>query len=613
MVCNLLFGAIAALFSGLAPDFGPPASIPGSGSPHAVADFNGDGKPDIAMVRGAYFRTLLGLGDGSFQPALDSPLGGDGGQAVGFLAVGDFNGDGAPDLVTERNFGSQFNHCVIALGNGDGTFAPVYGVAGSAFANSNYVSVGDFNGDRISDLVVTHYLDTGGGWLQCAVSVLVNDGRGGFNVSQYLDFNFGANGFPGRTLVADFDRDGALDLALQQQDYADASLYGVSFMAGNGDGTFGGWDFHAFQFPTTVLVAIGYFPESHFFAGDFDGDGALDVAVGATLFMGNGDATFEPGVFLWEGDGAADFDRDGKLDVFGQTAPESVLIMLGLGDGSLRPPRATYVPDIHGYFAITAADFNRDGLPDLVVTTYSGLKVLINDGNWTGAPLPPAISIANNTFTEGDSGSSAGTVAVTLSAPSLLPVTVDFVTVADTATAGADYQHASGTVTFAPGETSKTIPVVIIGDTLAEPIYEYFKVVLSNPTNGVIATAEGVCAIYSEEQPNPISISDYSATEGKNGNKKFVFTVALAARTDQPVTVSYATADGTATTVDNDYFGATGTLTFAPGETSKTITVNVRGDKKREPDESFFVNLSGASANAVLADSQGVGTIVNDD
>jgi hypothetical protein len=91
-----------------------------------------------------------------------------------------------------------------------------------------------------------------------------------------------------------------------------------------------------------------------------------------------------------------------------------------------------------------------------------------------------------------------------------------------------------------------------------------------------------------------------------------VFTVTLSAAYDVPVTVDFATADGTARTGNSDYVGTTGTLTFAPGQTTKTVTVIVKGDKKKESNETFFVNLSGAT-NALMLDSQGVGTILNDD
>ena len=79
-----------------------------------------------------------------------------------------------------------------------------------------------------------------------------------------------------------------------------------------------------------------------------------------------------------------------------------------------------------------------------------------------------------------------------------------------------------------------------------------------------------------------------------------------------PVTVSYSTANGTATSRD-DYTAASGTLTFAPGETTKTITIRAKGDRKKESDETFFVNLFDVSGDAILLDAQGIGTILNDD
>src|SRR5207247_5332657 len=109
-----------------------------------------------------------------------------------------------------------------------------------------------------------------------------------------------------------------------------------------------------------------------------------------------------------------------------------------------------------------------------------------------------------------------------------------------------------------------------------------------------------------------IATPDVTGTEGKSATTNAVFTDTLASPSSQPVTVNYATADGTATLADNDYQFASGTLTFAPGQTNKTITVLVNGDIKFEPNETFQVNLSGAT-NSFIADNQGIGTIVNDD
>jgi len=114
-----------------------------------------------------------------------------------------------------------------------------------------------------------------------------------------------------------------------------------------------------------------------------------------------------------------------------------------------------------------------------------------------------------------------------------------------------------------------------------------------------------------EIAPPQISIDDLSFFEGDIGVMDVVLTVSVGEST-VPITVDYATADDSATTADNDYTASTGTLTFSPGDTSKTITVAVNGDTAAEQDETFLVNLSNA-VNAAILDNQGVGTIENDD
>src|SRR5262245_32994435 len=109
-----------------------------------------------------------------------------------------------------------------------------------------------------------------------------------------------------------------------------------------------------------------------------------------------------------------------------------------------------------------------------------------------------------------------------------------------------------------------------------------------------------------------LAISDVSLSElnGGGGNRAY-FSVTLSEPATETVTVNYQTANGSAM-AGNDYVAAAGTLTFVPGETSKTFYIQFIGDNKNEPDETFFVNLSGA-INADIVDGQGVGTIINDD
>src|SRR5262249_19644644 len=153
------------------------------------------------------------------------------------------------------------------------------------------------------------------------------------------------------------------------------------------------------------------------------------------------------------------------------------------------------------------------------------------------------------------------------------------------------------------------IAVTVLSDTVVEA-NETFAVNLSNPRVATIADGSGVGTIVNDDFA--LRISDVSKTEGRRGTTWFTFVVTLSAPASVPVTANFATADGTARVSDRDYVAASGTLTFAPGETSKTISIAVLGDAKKEADETFFLNLSGA-VNALIEDGQGLGTILNDD
>jgi hypothetical protein len=221
------------------------------------------------------------------------------------------------------------------------------------------------------------------------------------------------------------------------------------------------------------------------------------------------------------------------------------------------------------------------------------------------------MTISDATVTEGHTGTRAVTFTVTLSAASGRPVTVAFATADGTAAAGSDYRAASGTLTIPAGQTTGTITVLVNGDRLPEWT-ETFFVNLSAPTNATIADGQGFGEIVDDEPR--ISIGDVTKKEGKkNQTTLFTFTVTLSAAYDQPVTMSYQTANGTATTSDQDYVAKSGTLAFAPGETTKTITIEVKGDSKREADETFYLDLSGLSSNGLFTKSRGIGTILNDD
>src|SRR5205823_874842 len=131
-------------------------------------------------------------------------------------------------------------------------------------------------------------------------------------------------------------------------------------------------------------------------------------------------------------------------------------------------------------------------------------------------------------------------------------------------------------------------------------------------TNSFIADNQGIGTIVNDDSQPTISINDIAIVEGSRRTTNALFTLSLSNPSWQTITVNFATADATATIADSDYQNASGTVTFAPGQTTQTITVLVNGDTKLETNETFQVNLSGAS-DASIADNQGIGTIVNDD
>lgn len=266
---------------------------------------------------------------------------------------------------------------------------------------------------------------------------------------------------------------------------------------------------------------------------------------------------------------------------------------------------------------------NGDTLDEAAETFFVNLSnasnavILDNQGQGTINDNDPApsLSIDDVSVAEGDSGTSLLTLTVSLSPASGQTVTVNYATADNTATAGSDYQSISGTLAFNPSETSKTIAVTVNGDTTFEQ-NESFFVNLSGATNASISDNQGIGTITNDDPAPPIptfSINDVTVTEGDSGSSTATFDVTLSMAGSNVVTVDYATADGTATVAGSDYQSANGTLTFAIGETSKQINVTINGDTLVEPDETFVMNLTTPTGGSIIGDSQGIGTIQNDD
>jgi protocatechuate 3,4-dioxygenase beta subunit len=174
---------------------------------------------------------------------------------------------------------------------------------------------------------------------------------------------------------------------------------------------------------------------------------------------------------------------------------------------------------------------------------------------------------------------------------------------------------AAGVLTFAPGETSKQVPVTVLGDATDEAATESFSVSLANAVNArlVSSTATGFI-VDDDPTPSPstfVNVSDATVTEGNSGMVNATFTVSLTAPSLATVTVPYSTSDSTAQ-APPDYVAQNGTLSFAPGQTSKAVTVAVKGDTVDENDEQFSFSL-GSPVNATLLRATAFGTIVDND
>jgi chitinase len=217
----------------------------------------------------------------------------------------------------------------------------------------------------------------------------------------------------------------------------------------------------------------------------------------------------------------------------------------------------------------------------------------------------PSISIGDASVSEGQQAA----FLVTLSAPVVSPVTVDYATADGSATAPADYQPTSGTLTFEPGQTVSQIVVHVAGDTVSE-IRETYALNLPNATGATISDGVGVGTINDDDTPS-MAVANATVTEGNAGTVNAVFNVTLSFASSQTVTVAYATADGSAT-APADYQATSGTLTLDPGETAGQILVPVAGDTAIEVAETFSLNLTTA-VNATFADATAQGTIADND
>jgi hypothetical protein len=343
----------------------------------AVGDFNGDGIPDIVVTNagvrpvGNTVSVLLGNGDGTFQSPRTFRVGKD----PTSVAVGDLRGDGRLDIVT-ANDGS--NSVSVLFGNGDGTFQNAVNL--SVGVNPVTVALGDLRGDGRLDIVTANQGFTD---IQGSVSVLLNQDDGTFQPA--VDYSLGA---PALDLAArdvalgDFNGDGRLDIVTANNS-ADGGSF--SLLVGNGDGTF----------QTGVEHAVPASPIS-ITAADLNHDGTLDLVMGTFLgradnldeVLGNGDGTFQAPVTIGSGIlpasiAVGDFQGNGILDLaVANTSGDDVSVILGNGDGTFQTV-PTFATDA-GPAAIATGDLRGNGIQDLVTANSDNNTVSVLLGNGDG-------------------------------------------------------------------------------------------------------------------------------------------------------------------------------------------------------------------------------------
>jgi hypothetical protein len=571
----------------------------------AVGEFNTDGKQDLVVTGNGSNNVAVMLGDGNGNFA--APVNLSGLQGPRPIAVADFNADTKADIVVGNQSG--MNEVVVFLGNGSGGFGAGTNFTIELFARPSSIAVGDFNGDTKPDLVVA---EEG----KDRVALLAGNGSGGFSAP--VMFNVG--GAPSGLAIADFNGDGFRDVVVANSESLDVSL-----LFGNGSGGFTSGPTYAAGLSSSVA------------AGDFNSDGRIDFATeGVDVFnsicvdtpvtplpalsVSDPSSSEESGSITFLLTLAAASSQQVTVQVYtsGLSAVSGVDFQPTTGSLTFLPgetAKNVVVPILNDSISEFAERFslNLHHPVNATILKRQGIATV------TDSDLEPSITINNVSVNEGNGGSTPAQFTLALSSPSGKLVSLNYATADGTATAGQDYQAASGTLSIGAGAATKTLAIAVTGDTVFEP-NETFVVNLSNPVNAGIADAQGMATIIDDDNTIQFSSESYFFNEDVGSG---VVTVIRSAGTSNAATVDYATSDnaGSSTCINIngrassrcDYATTIGTLHFAAGETSKTISIPITNDSLIEGGELFMVSLSNPSGATLNSPTLATINIVDND
>lgn len=354
--------------------------------------------------------------------------------------------------------------------------------------------------------------------------------------------------------------------------------------------------------PFTVS-ATGFAPTTNVFVEQCDSAPSTAVGWDPTV---NCDLGSSPAAVVADGSGNVTFpmaDPNFAFHPFKGASPQGLFNCLSAND----PSPANGLVD-HRTCQIRVSSNNAAATADQVF-----LKIQLPDDDSTPPPAPLKVGISDSGALEGNANTRPLSFTISLSRASLSPVTVDYTTANQTATAPSDYTAKSGTLTIPAGLISVTQAISVKGDTTTEPP-EIFKITLSNPTGATINRANGFGQILNDDPPQNgvrVGIGNSSVLEGNEARRSLRFTVSISKVHTQAVKVNYATIAGTAT-AGEDYEARTGTLTIPAGKTSALILILIKGDTGDELTEAFTVKLT-APVQAGIQRATGSGRITNDD